>query len=124
MGIFSSLFKPPADPVPQDVRKNSDLTDAYMKASHPKSIAIGDFIFEYLYTSNEPIDQAGTFGSVAYIRIGSDVHSNVFTLPADWKPLQVAIDEHQKAVLPLPAFISANKTRWLYFNMAKVFRTC
>ena len=122
MGIFSSLFGKPVDKVGSDVRQNTDLVDAHMKESHDQISEIGDFTFEYLYTSSEPITRSGDYGSVIYIRVQSPVHENVSSLPIDFKELQDSIDIHQLQNSVLPRHLSKEKTRWMYFNMGKIFR--
>ena len=122
MGIFSSFFSKPTDKVSVDIRLNTDLVGSYMKNTHSKIIKFGDFTFEYLYTNSEPITLNGEYGSAIYIRIESPVHEYVSTLPADFPAIQKSIDQHQKKFSTLPNNLSKEKTRWLYFNMGKVFR--
>ena len=122
MGIFSSMFGKPVDKVSSQVRENTALVDSHMKATHSKVAKHGDFTFEYLYTSPEPISQSGTYGSVIYIRIESPVHEFVSTLPVDLKEIQASIDSHQKEFSSLPNNISKQITKFLYFNMGKTFR--
>jgi len=124
MGIFSSVFGKPVDKVGPEVRLNTELVDAHMKVIHSNSFHSGDFIFEYLYTSSEQITSSGAFGSVIYIRVQSPVHESVAALPADSREVQASIDKHQKKFSSLPMNLSQSKTRWLYFNMGKIFRTC
>ena len=108
MGFFSSLFGSPVDKVFQKVTEYDDFT------------------FEYLYTTSELITQDGEYGTVIYIRIDSKVHKNVAALPVDSKEIQDAIDKHQKEFkrridMALPE--TKEITRWLYFNLATMFRT-
>ncbi len=122
MGIFSSMFRKTADKVGIEIRQNTDLVDTYMNSVHSDIVKYDDFTFEYLYTSPEPITQDGTYGSVIYIRIESPVHENVSSLPEDLEAIQDSINKHQNDFSNLPVHISKEKTRWLYFNMSKVFR--
>ncbi len=124
MGIFSALFGKPADKVGIAIRENSTLVDTHMKSIHSDIVQYGDFTFEYLYTSNEPISSNGTYGSVIYIRVESPVHEFVSSLPKDFPEIQESIDKHQKQYSGLPNNISKQMTRWLYFNMTKNFRAC
>jgi hypothetical protein len=126
MGFLSSLFGSPkvVDKVSSDVRLNTDQVDSYMQGVHGSDLKYGDFTFEYLYTSSEPITQSGTYGSVIYIRIESPVHDNVAALDVDTKEIQDAIDKHQEKFNVLPNHLSKDKTRWIYFNMGKKFRVC
>ena len=124
MGIFSSLFGKPVDKVGSDVRKNTDAVDAYMKNIHSSVFESGDFNFEYLYTSSEPITQSGVYGSVIYIRIESPLHEFVNVLPVDMPEIQNSIDKHQQKFSALPNHLPNEKIRWLYFNMGKIFRAC
>ena len=122
MGIFSSMFGKPVDKVSSQVRENTALVDLYMKSAHSNVAKYEDFTFEYLYTSPEPVTQGGTYGSVIYIRVESPVHEYVSTLPVDLAAIQTAIDSHQKDFSSLPNNLSKELTKWLYFNMGKVFR--
>ncbi len=124
MGILSSLFGKPVDKVGSDVRQNTDAVDTYMKSIHASVFQSGDFIFEYLYTSSEPITQSGVYGSVIYIRIESPSHEFVAGLPVDMPDIQNSIDKHQEKFSSLPNHLSKEKTRWMYFNMGKIFRVC
>lgn len=124
MGIFSSLFGKPVDKVGSDVRLNTDAVDAYMKNTHASVFESGDFTFEYLYTNPEPITQSGVYGSVIYIRIESPSHEFVAGLPVDMPEIQASIDRHQQQFSTLPNHLSKEKTRWMYFNMGKIFRVC
>ena len=124
MGIFSALFGKPIDRVGPIVRSNTDQVDTFLKSSHPKSLELGDFTFEYLYTASEPINENGDFGSVIYIRIESSIHKEVSKLPFDDKQIQSAIDEHQNLHGSIPPNLLKDKTRWLYFNMSTIFRAC
>jgi len=125
MGILSKLFGKPklVDKVPPPIRVNTECVSKHMETLHPKIEKIGDFTFEYLYTSPEPITQNGDYGSVIYIRIGSDVHENVPQLENDFSPIQQSIDAHYAKYGKLPTNVSKDVTRFLYFNMGKVFRT-
>ena len=122
MGIFSSMFGKTADKVGSDIRQNTELVDTHMNSIHSEILKYGDFTFEYLYTSPEPITQGGTYGSVIYICIESPVYDNVSSLPEDLEAIQDSINKHQNDFSNLPAHISKEMTRWLYFNMSKVFR--
>lgn len=124
MGFLSSMFGKPVDKVGADVRKNTELVDSHMKAVHIVPFQSGDFLFEYLYTSSEPITQSGIYGSVIYIRIQSPVHEHVAGLAADLAEIQSAIDAHQSKFNVLPSHLSKEKTRWMYFNLGKIFRVC
>ena len=62
MGFFSSIFGKPVDKVGIQVRENTALVDSHMQATHSEFAKYGDFTFEYLYTSPEPISQSGTYG--------------------------------------------------------------
>tara|TARA_B110000238_G_C15917216_1_gene348847 strand:- start:155 stop:514 length:360 start_codon:yes stop_codon:yes gene_type:complete len=117
MGIFSS------DNVGNDVRNNTELVDSHMR-SVPKIFRYNDFIFEYLYTTSEPITEDGkTYGSAIYIRIESSKDDfYVSSLPVNSKEIQEAIDKHQEEFGNLPGNLSKSLTKWLYFNMATVFR--
>ncbi len=123
MGIISSMFGKPVDKVGSDVRQNTSSVDSHMNIVHSKIVKYGDFTFEYLYTTPEPITEDGAYASVIYIRIESPVHGEVSILPNDFEALQESIDKHQKDFSELPAHISKGMTRWLYFNFNKVFRT-
>jgi len=122
-GGLMGFFGKPADKVGADVRQNSILVDLFMKDVHPKTTKYGDFTFDYLYTSSEPISQSGNFGSVIYIKIESPVHEYVAVLPVDSKELQESIDKHQESFKILPPHLLKEKTRWLYFSMGTVFRS-
>jgi hypothetical protein len=122
MGVFSSIFGKPADKVSSQVRENTALVDLHMQTAHAKVVMYGDFTFEYLYTSPEPVTQGGTYGSVIYITVESPVHEYVSNLPVDFSEIQKAIDSHQKDFSSLPSNLSKELTKWLYFNMGKVFR--
>lgn len=126
MGIFSSIFGSNKfiDKVGPNVRQNTELVGTYMKGAHDGIQKFGDFTFEYLYTSSEQITQSGLYGSVIYIRVNSPVHENVALLAVDFKDIQRSIDEHQTKFKVLPDHLSKDVTRWLYFNMGKIFRTC
>jgi hypothetical protein len=124
MGILSSLFGKPIDKVGSDVRQNTNAVEAYMKNTHASVFQAGDFNFEYLYTSSEPITQGGVYGSVIYIRIESPSHEFVAGLPVDMPEIQKSIDKHQQKFGALPSHLSNEKTRWMYFNMGKIFRVC
>jgi hypothetical protein len=121
MGIFSFLFGKPIDKVPSHIRSNTDKVDSYMRQNHPESVRFGDFTFEYLYTTCEPITQYGDYGSVIYIRIESPVNEFVSALPVDSPDIQESIKSHQLNFQVLPGSISKESTRWLYFNMGKTF---
>jgi hypothetical protein len=123
MGLFSSLFGKPVDNVGAAIRENTVIVDAYMKECHSEIEEYGDFTFEYLYTTSEKINQTGDYGSVIYIRVDSPIHEHVANLPVSFSEIQEAIDEHQEDFNDLPEELSRDKTRWLYFNMMKVFRT-
>ncbi len=122
MSFFSSLFSKAIDKVSVDIRLNSDLVNSHMENIHSEIVDFGDFTFEYLYTNSEPITLDGKYGSAIYIRIESPVHDYVSNLPVDLPTLQKSIDQHQKKFSALPNNLSKEKTRWLYFNMGKVFR--
>lgn len=122
MSIFSSMFGKPVDKVGSNVRQNTELVDTHMTSVHSKIVKYGDFTFEYLYTSPEPISQGGTYGSVIYIKIDSPVHEYVAKLPIDLQVIQSSIDKHQKDFSALPSHLSKEMTRFLYANMGKVFR--
>ena len=126
MGFLSSLFGSgkKVDKVGADVRMNTDQVDSYMKEAHSEEFNYGDFTFEYLYTSSEPITQSGVYGSVIYIRIESPVHEYVAKLDVDKLEIHEAIDKHQDKFKHLPNHLSKEKTRWMYFNMGKIFRVC
>ena len=124
MGFFSSLFGKPIDKVGSDVRQNTDAVDGYMKNIHASVFESGDFTFEYLYTSSEPITQSGAYGSVIYIRVESPSHEFVSVLSVDLPEIQTSIDKHQQKFNVLPNHLSKEKTRWMYFNMGKIFRVC
>jgi len=124
MGIFASVFGKPVDKVGPEVRLNTELVDSHMRGVHSCGFQSGDFIFEYLYTSSEPITPSGGYGSVIYIRVQSPVHDSVAALPVDSREVQASIDDHRKKFSPLPNNLSRDKTRWLYFNMGKIFRAC
>ena len=124
MGFLSSIFGKPVDRVSPIIRQNTDLVDAYMKSAHENTIQLGDFTFEYLYTSSEPITQNNVFGSVIYIRIESPVHEHVAGLSENSKDIQSSIDKHQEKFSSLPNHLDKDKTRWMYFNMGKIFRVC
>ena len=126
MGFFSSLFgkRTLVDKVPPHIRRNAEATDQWMTESFPKKTKQEDFTFEYLYTHCEPIDQSGKYGSVVYIRIESPTHEHVSNLPIGFPAIETSIDGHQKFLGTLPAHLSKEDTRFLYFSMAKVFRAC
>jgi len=126
VGIFSSLFGSGkvVDKVPPEVRQNTEAVGVYMKSAHETTLAFGDFTFSYLYTSSEPITQGGVYGSVIYIKVDSPVHENIAGLEADSKDVQHSIDKHQAKFKVLPNHLSKEKTRWMYFNMGKIFRVC
>ncbi len=121
MGIFSLLFGKPVDKVSSDIRTNSSRVETYMD-TFPKDFVYGDFTLSYFYTNSEPIAHGGVYGSVIYMMIDSPVHQFVSTLPVDYPDLQEAIDKHQEKFKNFPSSITKEKTKWLYFNMGKVFR--
>jgi len=123
MGIFSSIFGKPVDKVGGQVRQNTALVESHMKNVYSQNETYGDFELQYLYTSSEPISRVGEYGSVIYIRIESPAHEFVSALPADMPEIQRAIDEHQKKVQSFPSGISKDITKFLYFNMGKIFRS-
>ena len=125
MGFFSSLFGSPVDKVASEIRLNTERVSIFME-TFQKVTEYDDFTFEYLYTTSELITQDGEYGTVIYIRIDSKVHKNVAALPVDSKEIQDAIDKHQKEFkrridMALPE--TKEITRWLYFNLATMFRT-
>lgn len=126
MGFFSSIFGKPTlvDKVPPHIRQNAAVVGEWIRSSFPKKIKHGDFTFEYLYTHCEPIDQNGKYGAVVYICIESLVHEYVSNLPIGFPKLDTAINEHRARFNNLPSNISKGDTRFLYFNMGKVFRAC
>jgi len=129
MGFLSFLFGNPVDKVGSDIRENTERVSTYMETFH-KVTEYDDFTFEYLYTTSELITQDGKYGSAIYIRIDSKVHENVAALPVDSKEIQDAIDKHQKefkkrlaiGMSDAPHPESKEITRWLYFNLATIFR--
>ena len=125
MGILSKLFGKPklVDKVPPPIRVNTECVSTHMDTVHPKIEKIGDFTFEYLYTSPEPITRNGDYGSVIYIRIDSDVHESVPQLAIDFLPIQQSIDAHYEKYGRLPTSVNKDVTRFLYFSLGRVFRT-
>jgi hypothetical protein len=122
MGILSSLFGKRTDKVGDQIRENSAIVDSIMKECHSEPAEYDDFVFEYLYTNSEPISDDAEYGSVIYIRVTSPVHEHVSNLPTDFRAIQEAINDHQSDFADLPEGVLREKTRWLYFNMMKVFR--
>ncbi|MDC1011583.1 hypothetical protein OAQ60_02615 [Methylophilaceae bacterium] len=125
MGFFSSLFGSPVDKVASEIHLNTERVSIFME-TFQKVTEYDDFTFEYLYTTSELITQDDKYGSVIYIKIDSKVHKNVAALPVDSKEIQDAIDKHQKEFkrridMALPE--TKEITRWIYFNLATMFRT-
>ena len=123
MGIFSSIFGKPIDKVSIEIRKNTELVKSYMENTHSEIITYGDFTFEYMYTTSELITKGGGYGSVIYIRIESNVHEFLPSLPDNFEPIQESIERHLRDFNNLPNNLSKEKTRWLYFNSGKIFHT-
>ena len=125
MGFLSFMFGEPVDKVGSDIRRNTEIVSTYMETFR-KITEYDDFTFEYLYTSSELITDDGKYGSVIYMRVDSKAHENVAAFPVDSKEIQDAIDKHQKEFkrridMALPE--TKEITRWLYFNLATMFRT-
>lgn len=104
------------------IEENTTSVGRYMKSNHSAIQAFGDFYFEYLYTVTEPIKEDGALGSVIYIRVDSERISNVASLPPEDARVQKAISSHQAKYSTLPDHLARQHTRWLYFNLGKIFR--